>query len=126
MRRRAREGSEVVGRFLSMLRVTNDSPAGYRPYNQKRFSPRCHSFWQRGVRGVMREITLARKESQKCTAFLGHVISNSSSKHRVRHFQCIEDRSLGDLTLDLDLNLLGNAGQRAQVCWEDHTDHASV
>src|SRR5437899_4322220 len=74
----------------------------------------------------MGEVLLAGEEPQERSALLRDLIADRAAQHRVAGLECVEDRALRGLTLDVELHLAADARQRPQMCREYDSDHGSV
>ena len=83
-------------------------PAGNRPDHDKRLLPRRDRIRQRGIRRLVGEILLTRKEPQKRPALLRDVIANRPAQHRIASLERIEHRTLRNRTLYRKLHLTPN------------------
>src|SRR4030095_3168755 len=74
----------------------------------------------------MGQILLAGEEPHERPAFLSDVVANRSAQRRVSGLERVEHRTLGGLTLDLELHLAVDLRQRPQMGREHDSDHGSV
>src|SRR5271167_2967879 len=74
----------------------------------------------------MGQILLAGEEAQEWPALLRDVVADRTTQHRVAGLDRVEDRALRNRSLDFELQLSTNVGQRSQVLREYDSDHASV
>lgn len=96
--------------------------AGNGSNDEKRFRARSDRRRQSRIRRFVGHILGAREEAQKRPAFPGDVIADSALQHRIARFECVEDRALGDRTLDGKLHVATDAGERPQVRGKYHLD----
>jgi hypothetical protein len=54
----------------------------------------------------MRQILLAREEPHEWPALLGHLVADRSPQHGIPGLKCIKDRTLCDLTLNVEFHLV--------------------
>ena len=100
--------------------------AGHRPHDQKRFCARCHRVGQRGVRRLMGPILPTSEEPDKRAPLLGNVVADRPTQHRIVRFQGVQDRSLGNRSLNLKLDLAVDPRQPAQMRRQHNPDHGST
>ena len=62
------DSTRIASRDTDQPTTYGASAPGDRAHHQKRFLPGHHRIWQRRVRRFMRQIFLAREESQECPA----------------------------------------------------------
>ena len=106
--------------FISGLAARN------RSYDEQRLFPRDDRVRQRGVRGFMRKILLAREEPQEWPPLLRDVIADRPAQHRIAGFERVKYRALRGLALDLQLYLAADPRQPPQM-WRQHdSNHGSV
>src|SRR2546422_452839 len=74
----------------------------------------------------MGQILTAGKEPQVRPALLCDVVPDGAAQRRIGGLECVEDRALRDLTLDLERHLAVNMRQHSQMRREYHSDHGSV
>src|SRR5205823_5886545 len=74
----------------------------------------------------MGQIPLAGKEPQERTALERNVVANRAAQHRVPGLERVEDGRPGDRAANLELHLVANVGQGAQVRRKDDADHRRV
>src|SRR5262245_13195003 len=74
----------------------------------------------------MGQILLTGEEPHERPAFLSDLVADRSTQHRVAGLERVEDRTLRNLTLALQLHLAVDARQRPQMCREHDSDHGSV
>jgi hypothetical protein len=89
------------------------------PHDQKRLLPRDHRVRQWRVRRLMRKILLAGEEPQERPALLCHMVADRPPQHRIVRLECVDDGTLRNRTLDLDLHFPGYMRQPPQV-WRKH------
>src|SRR5581483_2919660 len=86
-----------------------EAAAGNRADDEKGLRPGGDGVGERSIRRFVREVLLARKESDKRAALLCDVIAKRAAQHRIGSLQGIEHRTLrhraGNLHGDLALNL---------------------
>ncbi len=100
--------------------------SGDRSDNEKRLLPRRNLVGQRRIGQLMRQILLAREESQKRPPLLRDLIPDRPPQHGITSLKRIKHRSLRDRTIDLKLDFAAGVGQRSQMLREYDPDHGSV
>ena len=71
----------------------------------------------------MRQIFAAGKKSNHWPAKLRNVIAYRSPKHWIFRFECIEQRTLSDRSLNLKFRFAIDVRERAQMRWENDANH---
>jgi hypothetical protein len=71
----------------------------------------------------VRQIFLARKEAQEWTALLRNLVANRAPQHGVIRLQGIEQGSLCDRWLNLNLHFGSGVSQGAQMLWKHDSNH---
>src|SRR5438093_9630700 len=66
--------------------------AGDRPDDEKGLRPRSDRFGKRGIRRVVGQVPLARKESQERPSPLGNVVSNRPAQHGIAGLERVQHR----------------------------------
>src|ERR1700694_1838727 len=74
----------------------------------------------------MGQVLLAGEEPQEWPALLRDVIADCPLQRGIARLECVQDRPLGGLTLDLDRHLAVYARQRPQVRRKLNADHGNV
>ncbi len=67
--------------------------------------------------GVVRQIFLAREETQECAALFCDVIADGAPQHRVFGLDRVEDGCLRHRAFDFDLHFVPDVRQRAKMLW---------
>src|SRR5207245_234559 len=101
-------------------------PPGDRTDDEKGVRPRSDRFGKRGIRRVVGQVPLARKESQERPSPLGNVVSNRPAQHGIAGLERVQHRAPSDPARDLELHLAFDLRERPQVRGEHHADHRSV
>ncbi len=107
------------------LNVATPLAAGNGPYDEKGLGSHRDRVGQGGVRRLMRYILLAGEEPNERSALLRDVVADRPAQHRIAGLQCVEDRALRGLTLDVELHLAVDLRQRSQMYREYDSDHGS-
>src|SRR6266705_599339 len=102
------------------------SPSGNRPDDEKRLRPRRDRVGERGIRRLVRQVPLARKEPQKRPAPLGDVIADRAAQHGIAGLERVQHRAPRDPARNVELHLAFDLRQRPQVRGEHHANHHSV
>src|SRR6185436_16124091 len=102
------------------------SAAGDRSDDEKRLVSTRDRVGQRGIRRLVRQVLLAGEEPQERAALPGRMVADRPSQHRVAGLERIQDRALGHRTLDLELDVSVDAGQRPQMRRQRDADHGRV
>ena len=71
----------------------------------------------------MRNIFVAREEPQKRPALVRAMLADRAAEHRVTGFERIENRPLRRRTVDGDLDLAIDAGERSQMQRQNYVNH---
>src|SRR5438552_3851614 len=100
-------------------------PAGDRPDDEKGLRPRRDRVGKRGIRRVVGQVPLARKESQKRPSLRRDVVADRPSEHGIAGLERVEHRAPSDPPGNVELHLAFDLGQRPQVRRERHADHGS-
>ena len=95
-------------------------------HDQERLGARRDRIGQRGVRRLVGQIPLAGEEPHERSALLRDLVADRPAQHRIAGLECVEDRALRGLALDVDFHLAVDVRQRPQMCREDDADHGSV
>jgi hypothetical protein len=75
----------------------------------------------------VRQILLAREETQERPALQRDVVANGTAQHRIAGFKRIEHRALRDRTFDVKRNLEASTlRQRSQMLRQYHSDHGNA
>jgi hypothetical protein len=101
-------------------------PARNGSHDEKRLRASGHLIGQRRIRGFMRQIFRASKESYVGPSLLGHVIPDSALQHWIPGFESVQNRSLRGLTFDLECDVAVHARERSKMSRKYDLDHASV
>jgi hypothetical protein len=88
-------------------------PAGNGSHDEKRLRASDHLIGQRGIRGFVRQIFGASKESYVGPSLLGNVIADSALQHWIPGFESVQNRPLRGLTLDLECDVSVHARERS-------------
>ena len=107
----------------------SDSPAlssRERADDEKGLAAASDGLGQRRVRRLVRQVFFARKESHERSPPLGRVVANGSREHRVSGLERVEERTLGDLALELEHHFAVYLRQRPKVRGKYDADHVSV
>ena len=91
------------------------SPAGDGPNDPKRLRADRDRVGQRGVRRFVGQILAAGEEPHECSAPLRDVIADRPAQHRIAGLQRVEDGTLRDLTLDVELHVAVDLRELAQM-----------
>jgi hypothetical protein len=78
---------------------------------------------QRGIQRLMRQVFLAGKEADERPALFSDVVADRPAQHRILGLERVEDGTLRDRAIDGERHLAVNMRQRAQMWWEDDSDH---
>ena len=100
--------------------------AGYRAHDQKGFCARGNRVGQRGVRWFMRQVLPAGEEPQERPALPGDMIADRPKQHRITRLECVDDRSLRDLAVNVYLHFVVDPRQCSQMVRERDSDHVST
>src|SRR6185436_9177011 len=68
----------------------------------------------------------AGEEPDEGPTLLRNVIADRAAQHRIAGLEGVEDRSLRDRTLDLELDFARDLGQNPQMRGKNYPDHDSV
>jgi len=71
----------------------------------------------------MRKIFPASKEPQKRPPLAGDMVAYRSPQHRIARLERVKNRSQRSLTLNVDLHLVINPGQRSQMVRKSNSNH---
>ena len=74
----------------------------------------------------MGKVLAAGKEPQKGLTLLRNVITNRAAQHRVTGLERVDDRTLCDQTLNVELHLAADARESTKVWRKLNSDHGSV
>lgn len=100
--------------------------AGNRPYDEKGLPPRRDGVGQRGIRQFVRPILFACEEAHETPPLLRDVVADCPAQHWIAGLECVEDRTLSDLALDVERHFATDARQRPEVRRQYDPDHGSV
>src|SRR5436305_14513573 len=106
--------------------LKKSSPTRDRPDHEERLRPRYDRLREWGVRWVMSQVPLARKEPQERPALLGDVVADRAAQHGITRLERVQHRVPGDPAGHLERHLAFHLRQGAQVRREHDADHASV
>jgi len=95
-------------------------------YDKKRLGARSDCCGKGRVRWFMGEIPCAGKKSQERPALERDLVANGAAQHGIAGFECVEDRTQRGLTVNLELHVAANMGQRLQMRRKHDGDHASA
>src|SRR6266853_4235340 len=102
-------------------------PARDGPQDEEGLRPLDRGGGQRRVRRLVGQISLAGKEPQERAALERDMIANRAAQHRVPGLERVEDGRARDRAgADVELHLVANVRQGAQVRREDDADHRRV
>jgi len=73
----------------------------------------------------MRHVFAADEESDQRPALLRVVIADRAAQHRIFCFQCVENRTLRDLTIKFEFHFAANVRQCAQMMRKNDANHSS-
>jgi len=110
----------ILGPRLEIL------PTGDGPNDDERFLAGRNSFWDRSIRRFLGKILLAGKETQEGPSQVCDVVADGPPEHRIRGFELVKDRALGDRTLDLEYELAADTRQISKMEWEYDSDHGPL
>jgi hypothetical protein len=74
----------------------------------------------------VRQVFLAGKEPQERPPLAGFMLANCSPQHGVARFERIEHGPLCWAAIEVELNLIANAGQGSQMIGKQHADHGRL
>jgi len=97
-----------------------------RSYDEEGLCPRGNCFGKWGIWRRMGQVRLAGEETQERTALLRDVIADRAAQHWIACLERVEHRTLGGLTLDVDLDLTVDPCQRSQMGWKLDSNHGRV
>src|SRR5438046_3812806 len=108
--------------------LKKSSPTSNRTDHEERLRPRYDRLREWGVRWVMSQVPLARKEPQERPSLLGDVVADRAAQHGIARLERIQYRGARDRPPpgDVERHLAFDLRQRAQVRRQHHADHASV
>ena len=98
-------------------------PAGNCPYDAERFLSRRHRVGQRFVGRLVSPVLSADEEPQKRPALPGIMIADRPAQHWIPGLERIQDRALGDLAVNLQLNVSTDARESAQMIRKHYLNH---
>src|SRR5262249_50069787 len=87
------------------------------------FGPRCDDVGQGGIWRLVREVLLAGEEPQEGASLPCELVANRAPKHGITLFQGIENRPLGDGTLDVELNVPLDPRKRLEMVGQHDSNH---
>jgi hypothetical protein len=114
--------AEQVQRVVDRREVSGVASAGrasaarHRPDDEQRFCPCRNRRGQRRVQRFVGQVLLAREESHECAPALRRLVADRATQHRVACLERVEDRPLGDRSLDDEGHLAVDAPENPQVC----------
>jgi hypothetical protein len=79
-------------------------PSNYCANHKEWLAPISNRFWQEGVRRLERLIFFAREKPHERPALVGDVIPDCAAEHWIIDFQRIEDGTLRNRPIDLELH----------------------
>src|SRR2546426_11110089 len=100
--------------------------AGDRPHHEKGLRSRRDRVGERGIRRLVGQVPLARKESQEWPSLLGDVVADRPSQHGIAGLERVQHRAPSDPARDLELHLAFDLRERPQVRGQHHADHRSA
>jgi hypothetical protein len=74
----------------------------------------------------MGQILTAGEEPQERSTLPSAVIADSPAQHRVRGLERVQDRTLCDLPLNLQLDIPADVSERSEMSRKHNRDHDSV
>jgi hypothetical protein len=92
-------------------------------HDEERLHPIRHHSRQGSVGWFVRHILAADKKPDECAALLGFVLADRSAKHRVLGLERVENCSECRESIYLELHLVTDARQRAQMMRKYDTNH---
>src|SRR5262249_11427938 len=98
-------------------------PSGNRTNDDKWLFPGCDWLGQRCVRRFVGKVLLTGEESQKRTPLKSAMISYGAAQHGITVLERVEDRTLGDRSLDLEYDFGADVRQIPEMIGKDHADH---
>src|SRR5207244_3143445 len=99
------------------------SDTGNRTNDDKWLFPGCDRLGQRCVRRLVGKVLLTGEEAQKRTTLKSAMISYSAAQHGITGLQRIEDRTLGDRSLDLEYDFGADVRQISEMIGKDQANH---
>src|SRR5256712_6712162 len=93
--------------------------------HEKGLRPRRDRVGKRGIRRVVGQVPLARKESQERPSLRGDVVADRPAEHRIAGLERVEHRAPSDPPQNVELYLALDLGQRPQVRRWAHPDDRS-
>src|SRR6266851_91153 len=98
---------EVRGPSLHCSSRASPLAARNRPDDDKRLFPGRDRVGQWRVRRLMGQIFLAGEEPQERPALLRDLVADRPAQHRIVRFERVDNRTLRDRALDIDLDFAG-------------------
>src|SRR5436309_1496012 len=99
------------------------SASGNRTNDDKWLFSGCDRLGQRCVRRLVGKVLLTGEEAQKRTALKSAMISYGAAEHGITGLQRIEDRTLGDRSLDLEYEFGADVRQISEMIGKDQANH---
>src|SRR5712691_9706567 len=99
--------------------------AGDGANDEKGLRARRDRLGKRGIRRVVGQVPLARKESQEWPSLRGDVVADRAAQHGIAGLERVEHRAPSDPARDVELHLALDLRQRPQVRGKHHADHGS-
>src|SRR5207248_6315828 len=106
--------------------LKKSSPTSNRTDHEERLRPRYDRLREWGVRWVMSQVPLARKEPQERPALLGDVVADRAAQHGIPRLERVQHRVPGDPAGHVERHLAFHLRQRAQVRRAHVADHARL
>ena len=100
--------------------------AGHGTHDQIGLSAADDRLGQRRIRLLVGQVQFAGEEPDERPPPPAVMIADTAAQHRVAGLQCVQHRSLGYRSVDLQLHLAVDVRERPQVGREHHPDHDSV
>jgi hypothetical protein len=97
--------------------------AGDRAHDKEGLGPFCNPIGQGSIKWIVGDVFAARKESHQWPALLCCVIADRAAQHWIFFFNRVENRSQSRRTVWIDLYLVGNARQGAEMMRKDDANH---
>src|SRR5438094_1538716 len=97
--------------------------SGNRTNDDKWLFPGCDQLGQRCVRRLVGKVLLTGEEAQKRTTLKSAMISYGAAQHGITGLQRIEDRTLGDRSLDLEYDFGADVRQISEMIGKDQANH---